>query len=91
VEEDDAVDRWSYRDFWGCIFSVLSYGLWMLGIAWLLLNDVKGWIITILAIITTIIMYKILNTELIKQSKHFEIREEEYMVANENIQRWIES
>ena len=91
TEADDAVDSWGARDFWGCVFSVLSYGLWMLGIAWLLLNDMKGWIITILAIISTIAMYKILNKELIKQSDHFETKQEDYKRLVENSQRWINS
>jgi hypothetical protein len=34
-------------------------------------------------------MYKILNKELIKQSDHFETKQEDYKKLVENSQRWI--
>jgi Na+/proline symporter len=87
-EEDDKIDGFGLDDFFGCVCSVLSYALWMLAIAWVLLNDPRGWWTSAAAIIVTIAMFKLLDPKLKRQSKRFEEKQPYYKKLVEQSQRW---
>ena len=91
TDADEAVDKWGWRDVFGGLCAVLTYVFWMLALAWILLNDPKGWVCLVIAIVVTIAMFKILDPALKKQSEHFETKEDKYKKLVEDRQRWIES
>jgi hypothetical protein len=88
VEEEIFIDRWSYKDLFGCITSVLTYAFFMIGTAGILLNKLEGWLTLILAFTFYYITFRIFNPIINRQSEIFMVKENTFKNYIEENQRW---
>jgi hypothetical protein len=84
----EAADEWTKEDWIAIILSSLSYLLLTVGTALSFLLLKIGFIILGVGIISTVLMYWVIDPKLKKVSTEYEKKQKEYLDHLEDVQRW---
>ena len=76
------------EDWFAIVFSVIAYISLMIGTAMSALLITEGFIILIIGILSTVIMYWIIDPKLKSISSEYEKQEKDYLFKLEEIQKW---
>lgn len=83
-----AADEWTKEDWIAMVLSVLSYITLTIGVALSFLLLTSGFIILLVGIIITLLMYWVIDPKLKTISSEYEKKQKEYLLQLEDIQRW---
>jgi hypothetical protein len=86
TEED--CDSWTKEDYLAGFFSALSYFAWALGIYWAIMLEPEGFVLVVVAIVSTFLAFYIIDPKLKAQSETFEKRQLQYLELLRNTQSW---
>jgi len=80
--------EWNGIDLLACILSAVSYISILAGVTLLLLNQVAGYLLTALALISAVVMFLIIDPKLRKISGDYEKKQKEYLEELDRIIEW---
>ncbi|NOY78507.1 MAG: hypothetical protein GXO76_11625 [Calditrichaeota bacterium] len=83
-------DEWTKEDWYAIILSVLAFVFLTLGAALSLLLFVWGYVILFFGIVTTALMFYIIDPKLSVLSADYDKKQREYLEELEKIERWEE-
>lgn len=83
-------DEWTKEDLLASIISPLAYIAWMVGTALSMLLIKIGFLILIIAVILTYVMFYIIDPKLSKISEDYEEKQKSYIEELEKSVRWEE-
>lgn len=81
-------DEWTKEDWFAIVLSPLSYILIAFGLAMSLFLLKTGFILLILGVLVTALMFWIIDPKLNVLSEDYETKQREYLKELEKIQRW---
>ena len=81
-------DEWTKEDWIAIVLSPLSYILIAFGLAMSLFLLKIGFILLILGILATVLMFWVIDPKLNVLSEDYETKQREYLKELEKIQRW---
>jgi len=84
----ESADEMHKEDWFAIVFSVIAYISLMIGTAMSALLITEGFIILIIGILSTVIMYWIIDPKLKSISSEYEKQEKDYLFKLEEIQKW---
>ena len=84
----ESADEMHKEDWFAIVFSVIAYISLMVGTAMSALLIPTGFLILIIGILATIIMYWIIDPKLRAISSEYEKQEKDYLLKLEEIQKW---
>ena len=84
----ESADEMHKEDWFAIVFSVIAYISLMIGTAMSALLITEGFIILIIGILATVIMYWIIDPKLKSISSEYEKQEKDYLFKLEEIQKW---
>ena len=85
-----AADEWTKEDWLAIFFSVVAYVALMIGTALSILLLPWGFAILALGIVSTLLMFYIIDPKLSKISTEYEKKQKEYLEYLEKKERWEE-
>lgn len=80
--------EWTREDLIACILSALSYVFILAGCCLLLLNHWIGWLMTALALVFALIMYRVIDPKLRRISAEYEKKQNGYLDELDKILEW---
>ena len=83
-------NEWTKEDFWACVLSTISYITVAVGAALALLNLMWGYICLGVGVVSTIILFWLINPKLKAESIAFEKEQDKYLEELEKKVRWEE-
>lgn len=83
-----AADEWKKEDWIAIVLSVIAYITLTVGSALSFLLLTSGFIILGIGIVTTILMYVVIDPKLKMISSEYEKKQKEYLEQLEEIQKW---
>lgn len=84
----ESADEWSKEDLIAVALSSLAYMLLMIGAALSFLLKTSGFIILVLGIILSLLMYWVIDPKLKTISSQYEKHQKDYLMKLEEIQKW---
>ncbi len=83
-------EEWTREDWLAALLASLAYVFLSLGLALSLLLDWTGYVIFLLGVVCSVLMYYVVDPKLKKLSEEYEAKEREYIKEIEKAQRWEE-
>jgi antibiotic biosynthesis monooxygenase (ABM) superfamily enzyme len=84
----EAADHWSREDWIAAALSVASYLTLILGSALTLLAQPLGYLILGASLVTTLLLYYVIDPKLRAVSTDYESKQKEYLARIEGLTRW---
>ncbi len=84
----EEADEWHKEDWIAIILSVISYITLTIGVALSFLLLTEGFIILLIGVIVTLLMYWVIDPKLRVISNEYEKKQKEFLEHIEEIQRW---
>ncbi len=84
----DTADEWKKEDWIAIIFSSAAYMCLMIGSALSFLLITEGFIILVIGIVLSLIMYWVIDPKLRVISTEYEKRQKDYLMKLDEIQKW---
>ena len=85
---EENCDAWTKEDYLAGFFSALSYFAWALGIYWALMLEPQGFVLVVVALVSTLLTFYIIDPKLKVQSEAFEKRQLQYLELLRSTQSW---
>lgn len=81
-------DEWTKEDWITIVLSAASYVMLTVGVALALLLQPLGYVLTVLGIIAVVLMHWIVDPKLKAISEEYEKKQQDYLKALEDSNRW---
>ena len=86
----EQAEKWGWEELLACIFAPASYIFVSLGLALLILLRPMGWVYLAIGLISTALMYFVIDPKLRAVSDEYERRQAEFLKHVESVSKWEE-